>query len=448
MTPKKIIDDMLASGLRGRGGAGFPTGRKWQTALEQPAGVKYMVCNADEGDPGAFMDRSILEGDPHALLEGLMIGAFAIGANKAFIYVRSEYPLAVSTLQHAIGQAREHGLLGNDIFGTGYDLDIEIRKGAGAFVCGEETALIASIEGKAGEPRPRPPFPAVSGLWGKPTVINNVKTLSSIGPIMSRGPEWYAKRGKENNRGTTVFSIVGAVKNTGLVEVALGIPLREMIEKIGGGSRSSRPIKAVQTGGPSGGCIPASLFDLPVDYEKLAEAGAMMGSGGMIAIDSATCIVDLARFFLSFTTEESCGKCTPCREGTRQLLHLLERICAGKGSMEDLDRLESLAATIKAASLCNLGQTAPNPVLTALRHFRSEFEAHVTNKKCPAGVCRDLITVSIDEQRCTGCGLCKKVCAVEAISGTPKKAHKVDAKKCTRCGACRNVCTFEAVVCV
>jgi NADH:ubiquinone oxidoreductase subunit F (NADH-binding)/(2Fe-2S) ferredoxin/NAD-dependent dihydropyrimidine dehydrogenase PreA subunit len=446
--PKAIVETMLASGLRGRGGAGFPTGRKWQTAMEQAGDVKYMVCNADEGDPGAFMDRSVLEGDPHALLEGLMIGAFAIGAHRGFVYVRSEYPLAVSTLQHAIVQARNYGLLGEDIFGTGFNLDIEIRKGAGAFVCGEETALIASIEGRAGEPRPRPPFPAVRGLWGKPTVINNVKTLSSIGPIMSRGPEWYAARGKENNRGTTVFSIVGAVKNTGLVEVPLGIPLREMIEVIGGGSRSSRPIKAVQTGGPSGGCIPSSLFDLSVDYEKLGEAGAMMGSGGMIAIDSSTCIVDLARFFLSFTMEESCGKCTPCREGTRQLYHILERICAGKGSMEDLDRLESLAATIKSASLCNLGQTAPNPVLTALRHFRSEFEAHVINKKCPAGVCRELITVTIDAERCTGCGQCKKVCGAGAISGSPKKAHTIKASACTKCGACRNVCSFESVVCV
>ena len=446
MTPQTIVESMLASGLRGRGGAGFPTGKKWQTAMLQPGDVKYMICNADEGDPGAFMDRSVLEGDPHALLEGLIVGAYAIGAHQAFVYVRSEYPLAVTTLQHAIAQARDCGLLGADIFGTGYSLDIEIRKGAGAFVCGEETALIASIEGKAGEPRPRPPFPAVRGLWGKPTVINNVKTLSSIGPIMSRGAEWYATRGKENNRGTTVFSIVGAVKNTGLVEVPLGIPLKEMIEVIGGGSRSSRPIKAVQTGGPSGGCIPSSLFDLTVDYEKLSEAGAMMGSGGMIVIDSSTCIVDLARFFLSFTTEESCGKCTPCREGTRQLLHLLERICQGKGCADDLDRLESLAATVKSASLCNLGQTAPNPVLTALRHFRSEFEAHVRDKKCPAGVCRDLITVTIDQTRCSGCGQCKKVCAAGAIRGAPKKAHRVDASACTRCGACRNVCTFEAVV--
>jgi NADH:ubiquinone oxidoreductase subunit F (NADH-binding) len=448
MTPQQVIDAMVASGLRGRGGAGFPTGKKWQTALNQREAVKYIVCNADEGDPGAFMDRSVLEGDPHALLEGLIIGAYAIGAHRAFVYVRSEYPLAVSTLHHAITQAQGYGIIGPNLFGTGYALDVEIRKGAGAFVCGEETALIASIEGRAGEPRPKPPFPAVQGLWGKPTVINNVKTLSSIGPIVSRGAEWYASRGKENNRGTTVFSLVGAVKNTGLVEVPLGITLREMIEVIGGGSRSNRPIKAVQTGGPSGGCIPESLFDLPVDYEKLGEAGAMMGSGGMIVIDSATCIVDLARFFLTFTTDESCGKCTPCREGTRQLLHLLERICEGKGTIDDLGALESLASTIKSAALCNLGQTAPNPVLTALRYFRSEFEAHVKDKKCPAGVCRNLITVTIDADKCTGCGQCKKVCAVNAIEGAPKKKHRIDDSVCTRCGACRNVCAFDAVVSV
>ncbi|MBN1757818.1 MAG: NADH-quinone oxidoreductase subunit NuoF [Chitinispirillaceae bacterium] len=446
MKPSEVFEVVLASGLRGRGGAGFPTARKWETAMRQESDVKYIICNADEGDPGAFMDRSVLEGDPHALVEGLLIGAYAIGASRAFIYVRSEYPLAVETLQQALKEAAEHGITGDNIFGSGFSLAIEIRKGAGAFVCGEETALLASIEGRAGEPRPRPPFPAVKGLWGKPTVINNVKTLSSIGPILSRGAEWYASRGAENNRGTTVFAIVGAVKNTGLVEVPLGISLREMVEVIGGGSQSSRPIKAVQTGGPSGGCIPESLFDLPIDYEKLAGAGAMMGSGGMIAIDTATCIVDLARFFLTFTTEESCGKCTPCREGTKQMLHLLEKICEGKGTETDLAILEDLAATIKSASLCGLGQTAPNPVLTALRHFRSEFEAHVVDKKCPAGVCRNLITVAIDAQRCSGCGQCVKVCAVNAISGERKKAHMIDAGVCTRCGACRNICTFEAVI--
>jgi NADH:ubiquinone oxidoreductase subunit F (NADH-binding)/NAD-dependent dihydropyrimidine dehydrogenase PreA subunit/(2Fe-2S) ferredoxin len=446
MKPSEVVDTVLASGLRGRGGAGFPTARKWQTAMKQNADIKYIVCNADEGDPGAFMDRSVLEGDPHALLEGLIIGAYAIGAKKAFIYVRSEYPLAVETLQHAIKQANNYGIIGKNIFASDFSLDIEIRKGAGAFVCGEETALLASIEGRAGEPRPRPPFPAVKGLWGKPTVINNVKTLSSIGPILSRGAQWYASRGNENNRGTTVFAIVGAVKNTGLVEVPLGISLKEMVEVIGGGSQSKRPIKAVQTGGPSGGCIPASLFHLPIDYEKLGEVGAMMGSGGMIAVDTATCIVDLARFFVSFTTEESCGKCTPCREGTKQMLHLLNRICEGKGTEEDLSNLEDLAGTIKSTSLCGLGQTAPNPVLTAMRHFKNEFTAHVIDKKCPAGVCRNLITLHIDNNRCTGCQQCVAVCAVNAISGTKKKAHAIDAQICTRCGACRNVCTFEAVI--
>jgi|WetSurMetagenome_2_1015567.scaffolds.fasta_scaffold00185_5 NADH:ubiquinone oxidoreductase subunit F (NADH-binding)/(2Fe-2S) ferredoxin len=446
-TPKQIVEKMLGSGLRGRGGAGFPTARKWETALKQDSDVKYMICNADEGDPGAFMDRSIMEGDPHALLEGLMIGAFAIGAHKAFVYVRSEYPLAVTTLQHAIGQAREYGILGDSVFGSGYPLDVEIRKGAGAFVCGEETALIASIEGRAGEPRPRPPFPAVKGLWDRPTVINNVKTLSSIGPIFSRGEAWYAESGTENNRGTTVFSIVGAVKNTGLVEVPLGITLSEMVNVIGGGPRGKRPVKAVQTGGPSGGCIPASLFDLPVDYEKLGQVGAMMGSGGMIVVDESTCIVDLARYFVSFTAEESCGKCAPCREGTKQMLHLLTRMCEGKASAEDLVALENLAATVKSASLCGLGQTAPNPVLTALRHFRSEFEAHIRDGKCAAGVCRNLITVKINAAACTGCGACKKVCGVGAVAGTPKKAHSINGKQCIKCGACRNVCAFDAVVC-
>jgi NADH:ubiquinone oxidoreductase subunit F (NADH-binding)/(2Fe-2S) ferredoxin len=446
LSPAQIVEKVLGSGLRGRGGAGFPTARKWETALKQVSDVKYMVCNADEGDPGAFMDRSILEGDPHALLEGLIIGAFAIGARQAYVYVRSEYPQAVSTLQHAIGQAREKGILGEDIFGSGYSLAVEIRKGAGAFVCGEETALLASIEGRAGEPRVRPPFPAVKGLWDKPTVINNVKTLSSIGPILSRGAEWYADCGTENNRGTTVFSIVGAVKNTGLVEVPLGITLNEMVNEMGGGPRGKRAIKAVQTGGPSGGCIPASMFNVPVDYEKLSAAGSMMGSGGMIVVDTSTCMVDLARFFLSFTTEESCGKCTPCREGTKQMLNLLTRICEGKGSPDDLGTLERLAATIKSASLCGLGQTAPNPVLTAIKHFRSEFEAHIHDKRCPAGVCRNLITVTINAQRCTGCGQCKKVCPVSAIGGSPKKAHQVNVKACTRCGACRSVCMFEAVI--
>jgi len=447
-TPKEVVDTVLASGLRGRGGAGFPTGRKWETARIQPSDVKYMICNADEGDPGAFMDRSILEGDPHALLEGLIIAAYAIGAQKAFVYVRSEYPQAVTTLAHAIESARGYGIIGSDIFGSECSLDVEIRRGAGAFVCGEETALIASIEGRAGEPRPRPPFPAVKGLWDKPTIINNVKTLTSIGPILSRGAQWYAQCGTENNRGTTVFSIVGAVKNTGLVEVPLGITLSEMVNVIGGGPRGKKAIKAVQTGGPSGGCIPASMFNLAVDYEKLTGAGAMMGSGGMIVIDESTCIVDLARFFLSFTTEESCGKCSPCREGTKQMLRLLTRMCEGTAGPDDLTNLQRLAATVQKASLCQLGQTAPNPVLSALRHFPEEFEAHIHDKKCTAGVCRNLITMRIDAKACIGCGRCAKVCAAGAITGSAKKAHVINAKKCTRCGACKNVCAVEAVISV
>ncbi|MCY2926275.1 MAG: NADH-quinone oxidoreductase subunit NuoF [Planctomycetota bacterium] len=446
MTPEQVVAEVTASGLRGRGGAGFPTGRKWDAAGTQVADAKYFICNADEGDPGAFMDRSVMEGDPHAVLEGMLIGAYAIGAARAFVYVRSEYPLAVSTMEHAIAQAKAVGLLGKDIFGSGFDLEIEIRRGAGAFVCGEETALIASIEGRAGEPRPRPPYPAVKGLWGKPTVINNVKTLSSVGAILARGAAWYAARGVEGNRGTTVFSLVGAVKNTGLVEVPLGISLRQMIYDIGGGPSGSKPVKAVQTGGPSGGCIPAAMLDLTIDYEKLAQAGAMMGSGGMIVIDESTCMVDLARFFLTFTAEESCGKCAPCREGTKQMLRILTRICEGEGKAEDLQTLQRLATTIKAASLCGLGQTAPNPVLTAMRYFGPEFEAHVRDRKCPAGVCRNLTTFKVDESACIGCGRCVKVCAVSAVAGTAKKAHRIDEALCTRCGACRSVCPADAVI--
>ena len=446
MTPEETVEEVLKSGLRGRGGAGFPTGRKWDTARRQDSEVKYVICNADEGDPGAFMDRSVLEGDPHAVVEGMIIAAYAIGASEGYVYVRSEYPLAVSTIAHAIEEAEKHGLLGDDIFGSGRRLRLRVRRGAGAFVCGEETSLIASIESHSGEPRPRPPFPAVEGLWGKPTVINNVKTLASVGPILTRGADWYASSGTERNRGTTVFALVGAVKNTGLVEVPLGISLREMVFEIGGGMRDKRPFKAVQTGGPSGGCIPESLLDLTVDYEKLSEAGSMMGSGGMIVLDSGTCMVDLARFFLSFTTEESCGKCTPCREGTKHLLRILERICDGKGTEDDLSTLERLAGTVKSASLCGLGGTAPNPVLTALRYFRDEFEAHVRDKKCPAGVCRSLITLQIDPELCNGCQLCAKVCPENVISGEPKQPHRIDVENCTRCGACRYVCPTEAVL--
>ncbi len=446
MKPGQVVEEVLKSELRGRGGAGFPTGRKWETALRQESDEKYFIVNADEGDPGAFMDRSVMEGDPHAILEGLIIGCYAIGAYQAYIYVRSEYPLAVTTLRHAIEEAKKRGILGENIIGTDFTLNVEIRKGAGAFVCGEETALIASIEGRAGEPRPRPPFPAISGLWGKPTIINNVKTLSSIGPILSRGADWYAESGTERNRGTTVFSLVGAVKNTGLVEVPLGITLKEMVHDIGGGVIGKKDVKAVQTGGPSGGCIPAAMLDMPIDYDKLSAAGAMMGSGGMIVIDTSTCMVDLARFFLSFTAEESCGKCTPCREGTKQMLAILTRICEGKSKPDDVELLESLAATVKSTSLCGLGGTAPNPVLSMLKYFKDEFKAHVQDRKCPAGVCRNLITMSIDKEKCTGCGQCIKVCAVNAIAGEKKSAHNIQRDACTKCGACRNVCAFDAVV--
>jgi NADH:ubiquinone oxidoreductase subunit F (NADH-binding)/NAD-dependent dihydropyrimidine dehydrogenase PreA subunit/(2Fe-2S) ferredoxin len=445
MTPEAVIAEVKESGLRGRGGAGFPTGRKWEIARRAAGDAKYVVCNADEGDPGAFMDRSVLEGDPHAVLEGMLVASYAIGAREGYLYVRSEYPLAVSTVARAIEEAEARGLLGDDIFGSGHGFRVRVRRGAGAFVCGEETALIASIEGHSGEPRPRPPFPAESGLWGKPTVINNVKTWASVGPILSRGPAWYASLGTERNRGTTVFALVGAVKNTGLVEIPLGLSLREMVMDIGGGIRGKRSLKGVQTGGPSGGCLPASMLDIPIDYERLAEAGSMMGSGGMIVLDSGTCMVDLARFFLAFTADESCGKCTPCREGTKHMLGILTRICEGAGEPADLAVLERLARTVKSAALCGLGSTAPNPVLTALRYFRDEFEAHIHRKKCPAGVCRSLIRLRIDGALCTGCGRCVEVCPVGAIQGGSKAPHRIDERLCTRCGACREVCAPEAV---
>jgi NADH:ubiquinone oxidoreductase subunit F (NADH-binding)/Pyruvate/2-oxoacid:ferredoxin oxidoreductase delta subunit/(2Fe-2S) ferredoxin len=466
-TPDKVIENILASGIRGRGGAGFPTGKKWESARRAQSDIKYIICNADEGDPGAFMDRSVLESDPHAVLEGMLIGAYAIGAREGFVYVRSEYPLAVTTIAHAITQAEERGLLGDNIFGSGFSLKIHLRKGSGAFVCGEETSLIASIEGHSGEPRTRPPYPAQEGLWGKPTVINNVKTWASIGPITSRGAAWYSSIGADRkyvtehtpdkpsastaqrrNRGTTVFSLVGAVKNTGLVEVPLGISLREMVFDVGGGAVSKQPIKAVQTGGPSGGCIPVEMLDMPVDYEQLAAAGSMMGSGGMIVLDAGTCMVDLARFFLVFTSEESCGKCAPCREGTKQMLKLLTDISEGKGEAGDLELLEQLGKTVKASSLCGLGGSAPNPVLTALRYFRKEFEAHIYQKSCPAGVCRSLITLRVDEKACVGCARCTEVCAAHAITGERKAPHRIDANLCTRCGACRQICPSDAVTAV
>ena len=448
LTPEQVIEEVRQSGLRGRGGAGFPTAIKWETARRTPSDTKYVICNADEGDPGAFMDRSVLEGDPHAVLEGMLIASYAIGAHEGYIYVRSEYPLAVSTIQHAIEEAEQRGLLGDDILGSGHSFRVKVRRGAGAFVCGEETALIASIEGHSGEPRSRPPFPAVAGLWGKPTIINNVKTWGSISPILSRGAAWYAAKGTERNQGTTVFALVGAVKNTGLVEIPLGLSLREMVLEIGGGIRGDRELKGVQTGGPSGGCLPATMLDLPIDYEKLSAAGAMMGSGGMIVLDATTCMVDLARFFLTFTADESCGKCTPCREGTKHMLQILTRICDGAGVPDDLALLERLAKTVKSASLCGLGQTAPNPVLTALRYFREEFEAHIHQKKCPAGVCRKLITLSIDQKVCSGCGRCVEVCAAKAIQGETKSPHRIDETLCTRCSACRSVCPSEAIVSV
>jgi NADH:ubiquinone oxidoreductase subunit F (NADH-binding)/(2Fe-2S) ferredoxin/NAD-dependent dihydropyrimidine dehydrogenase PreA subunit len=445
MTPEEIIAEVKKSGLRGRGGAGFPTERKWEFARNAPGDVKYVVANGDEGDPGAFMDRSLMEGDPHAVLEGMTIGAYAIGAHEGYIYVRDEYPLALRNLGAAIEQAREYGLLGQDILSSGFDFDVKITRGAGAFVCGEETALMASIEGRAGNPRPRPPFPAQSGLWGKPTNINNAKTWANIPLIIDRGADWFSQIGTETSKGTMIFSLVGKVNNTGLVEVPMGITLRELIYDVGGGIQNGKQFKAVQTGGPSGGCIPADLLDLPVDYEHLKEAGSIMGSGGMIVMDERTCMVDVACYFLDFLKEESCGKCTPCREGIRQMLAILTRITEGEGEMADLEQLETLAYVVKDASLCGLGQTAPNPVLSTLRYFRDEYVAHIEDKRCPAGVCRALIEYTILEDACTGCGLCRRKCPQEAISGGKKEVHVIDQEKCIKCGVCFDVCKFDAV---
>jgi NADH:ubiquinone oxidoreductase subunit F (NADH-binding)/(2Fe-2S) ferredoxin/NAD-dependent dihydropyrimidine dehydrogenase PreA subunit len=439
MSPEDVTAEVKNAGLRGRGGAGFPTGVKWELCRKQPADTKYVICNADEGDPGAYMDRTVLEGNPHSVLEGMIIGAYAIGASQGYAYVRLEYPLAVKSLGIAIDQARERGLLGADILGTGFDFEVEICRGAGAFVCGEETALIASIEGRRGMPRPRPPYPAQSGLWGKPTNINNVETWANVPVIIRQGADEYAKIGVETSKGTKIFSLVGKINNTGLVEVPMGITLREIIEDIGGGIPGGKKFKAVQTGGPSGGCIPAQHLDLPIDYESLAEAGSMMGSGGMIVMDETTCMVDVAHYFLSFTQGESCGECTPCRIGTRQMVEILAKIKRGEGVAEDIVRLEELAETIKTTSLCGLGQTAPNPVLTTLRYFRDEYEAHVHEKRCPALACTDLISFEITD-KCVGCQICIDECTVGAITGELKEVHVIDQVKCMRCGTCYAVC--------
>lgn len=445
MTPEEVIEEIKASGLRGRGGAGFLTGLKWSFAAKAPGDKKYVICNADEGDPGAFMDRSIMEGDPHSVLEGMLIGAYAIGADEGYIYVRAEYPLAIKRLRSALTQAEEMGLIGRNILGTDFSFTLHIIEGAGAFVCGEETALIASIEGKRGMPRPRPPFPATSGLWGKPTNINNVETWANVPIIIRNGAEWYASIGTETSKGTKVFALTGKVKNTGLVEVPMGITLREIIFDIGGGILKDKKFKAVQIGGPSGGCLPEEKLDLPVDYESLTRAGAIMGSGGLVVMDQNTCMVDVAKFFLNFTRAESCGKCTPCREGIQRMREILQNICKGKGTLEDLDRLETLANTIKDTALCGLGQTAPNPVLTTLRYFREEYEAHIRDKRCPAGICQDLLTYFIQPELCRGCTACVRVCPVGAISGEVRKPHVIDPEKCIKCGSCEETCRFSAI---
>ena len=446
MESEQVIEQVKTSGLRGRGGAGFSTGLKWELTRKASSNGKYIICNADEGDPGAFMDRSIIESDPHSVLEGMAIGAYAIGAADGLIYIREEYPLAMKRLHIAIDQAREYGLLGQDIFGSGFNFDVTVHRGAGAFVCGEETSLIGSLQGLTPEPRIRPPFPAQSGLWGKPTNINNVETWANVPTIINRGAEWFSSIGTESSKGTKVFSVVGKVNNTGLVEVPMGITMREIVYDIGGGIPGGKRFKAVQTGGPSGGCIPESLVDLPIDYERLTEAGSIMGSGGLIVMDEETCMVDVARYFLDFLRSESCGKCTTCREGIAAMHDIVADICNGKGEPEDIPLLEDLAEAVRDASLCALGGTAPNPVMSTLRNFRDEYEAHINEKKCPAGVCRALISYRIDAEKCKGCMLCNKHCPEQAIGGEPKEAQTIDEEKCIKCGACRESCKFEAVV--
>ncbi|AUS97824.1 NADH-quinone oxidoreductase subunit F [Clostridium thermosuccinogenes] len=445
MTPAEVIDIVKRSGIRGRGGAGFPTGLKWEFASKSQNEQKYVCCNADEGDPGAFMDRSVLEGDPHSVIEAMAIAGYAIGANQGYIYVRAEYPIAVKRLNIAIAQAKEYGLLGKNILGTGFDFDLELRLGAGAFVCGEETALMTSIEGKRGEPRPRPPFPAVKGLWQKPTILNNVETYANIPQIILKGPEWFSSIGTEKSKGTKVFAVGGKINHTGLVEVEMGTTLREVIYDIGGGIPNGKKFKAAQMGGPSGGCIPAEHLDTPIDYDSLIQLGAMMGSGGLIVMDEDSCMVDIAKFFLEFTVDESCGKCPPCRIGTKRMLEILERITSGKGEEGDIEKLELLAKNIKAAALCGLGQTAPNPVLSTLRYFRDEYIAHVKDKKCPAGVCKALMSYTVFEDKCRSCGICAKQCPVGAISGQKGVPYKINKDKCIKCGVCEQKCPFKAI---
>ncbi|MGI6528732.1 MAG: NADH-ubiquinone oxidoreductase-F iron-sulfur binding region domain-containing protein [Clostridia bacterium] len=446
MTPEDVIQTILDSGLRGRGGAGFPTGRKWEFARRSVSDQKYVCCNADEGDPGAFMDRSILEGDPHVVLEAMAIAGYAIGANKGYIYVRAEYPIAVQRLKTAIKQAKEYGLLGDNIFGTDFSFDIELVLGAGAFVCGEETALMTSIEGMRGEPRPRPPFPAVKGLWQKPTILNNVETYANIPVIINKGPEWFKQIGTEKSRGTKVFAVGGKIKNTGLVEIPMGTTLREVVYEIGGGIPGGKKFKAAQTGGPSGGCIPASLIDTPIDYDSLIKIGSMMGSGGLIVMDEDTCMVDIAKFFLGFTVEESCGKCPPCRIGTKRMYDILEKITNGNGELSDIDDLYELAEGIQSSALCGLGQTAPNPILSTLQYFKDEYIAHVVEKRCPAGVCKSLLRYRIIADKCRGCSLCARHCPANCISGEIKKPYVIDESKCIKCGVCMEKCKFDAVV--